>query len=127
MSLIPMATLTSSSSSRTASVAPAPITVREGAAVDFSSLTLTGDVLYYADQAALVLIDDEYGTPERLSINLIDHGLVARPGHVFIKNWSEGDGVADSLVKAGVVEIVETHVVGPFGGTAYEVRVLVAE
>lgn len=100
--------------------------VRTETSVDFSSgLTISGDVVYFTSQEALVIIDEETGLPERLSVNLGHYGLFPRPGHVFIKDWSEGSGVAASLVENGLVEMVETHKVGPFESPAHEVRVLV--
>ncbi|MET3172972.1 UNVERIFIED_ORG: hypothetical protein ABIB52_000800 [Arthrobacter sp. UYCu721] len=101
-----------------------PITVRKNASVDFPGIKISGDVLYLADKNALVLIDSETGGPERLSVNLDAYGLTPRPGFVFIKDWSEGAGVAASLAKDGLVEITASHMVGPFSTTAYEVRVV---
>lgn len=101
-----------------------PVTVARDTAVTFSSLVINGDVIYFKEQNALVLIDDETGGPERLSVNLNAYGLTPRPGHVFIKDWSEGAGLAASLAEAGVVEIVGSQDVGPFASTAYEVRVV---
>lgn len=101
-----------------------PVTVAKNTAVSFSSLVINGDVIYFKEQNALVLIDDETGGPERLSINLASYGLNPRPGHVFIKDWSEGAGVAVSLAEAGVVEIIGSQTVGPFASTAYEARVI---
>lgn len=103
----------------------APLTVAENASVDFSSTTLSGDVLFLGEQHALLLTDKETGLPERLSVNLEAYGLTPRPGHVFIKDWSESTGVTASLVNSGLVEIVDVHRVGPFDTTAYEVKVLV--
>lgn len=102
-----------------------PITVHKNASVDFSAITISGDVLYFADQGALVLMDEETGLPERLSVNLDAYGLIPSPGHVFIKDWSEGSGVTASLVDTGLVEVIDTHSVGPFDSTAYEVRVVI--
>lgn len=103
----------------------AQITVRKNASVDFPGIKISGDVLYLADKDALVLIDNETGGPERLSVNLAAYGLTPRPGHVFIKDWSEGAGVAASLAGSGVVEIIAAYTVGPFSTTAYEARVVV--
>lgn len=101
-----------------------PITVAKDTAVSFPSIIINGDVMYFKEQNALVLIDDETGGPERLSVNLAGYGLTPRPGHVFIKDWSEGTGVAASLSEAGVIEIVGSETVGPFACTAYEARVI---
>lgn len=101
------------------------VTVRQNVAVEFSAITITGDLIYYPEQNALQLIDQETGCPERLSVNLIAEGLTPAPGNVFIKDWSECSGVAKSLETAGIVEIVAPYIVGNFASTAFEVRVLV--
>jgi hypothetical protein len=103
----------------------AQITVRKNASVDFPGIKISGDVIYVADENALVLIDEETGCPERLSVNLEAYNLTPRPGHIFIKDWSEGAGVAASLAEAGVVELITAYSVGPFSSTAYEARVVV--
>lgn len=103
----------------------APSTVvRKETSVDYSGSTINGDVVYLNTQEALVIINGQTGIPQRLSVNLGHYGLVPRPGHVFIKDWSEGAGVAASLVEKGLVEMVETHTVGPFATSAHEVRVV---
>lgn len=102
----------------------APITVGTDASVDFSAITIHGDVLYLADQNALVLMDKDHGSRERLSTNLEAYGMTPKPGHVFIKDWSEHAGVAASLVEAGLVELTEKYAVGQFASTAYEARVI---
>lgn len=102
-----------------------PISVEKNASVDFSAITIRGEVIYLADQNALVLLDAEHGGRERLSTNLEAYGLTPKPGHVFIKNWSEHAGVAASLADAGLVELTEKYAVGPFATTAYEARVII--
>ena len=102
-----------------------PISVSKNASVDFSAITLRGEVLYFTEQNALVLIDDQNGGRERLSVNLEAYGLTPKPGHVFIKGWSEGAGVAESLADAGLVELTDKYAVGQFASTAYEARVIV--
>ncbi|MCB5281112.1 hypothetical protein [Arthrobacter sp. ES1] len=101
-----------------------PISVEKNASVDFSACTIKGEVLYFADKSALVLMNDEHGGMERLSVNLEAYGLQPKPGHVFIKDWSEGAGVAASLADAGLVELVEKYAVGQFASTAYEARII---
>ena len=100
------------------------ITVHKNVSVDFPGITISGEVLYFEDKNALVLMNDETGGIERLSVNLDAYGLTPHPGHVFIKDWSEGAGVAASLADTGLVEITDSHTVGPFSSTAYEVRVV---
>lgn len=99
--------------------------VRKSTSVDFSVLTISGDVVYYEDQDALVIVDNETGLPERLSVNLVTYNLTPRPGHVFIKDWSEGAGVASSLEDSGMVKIVAAYSVGPHASRAFKVRVIV--
>lgn len=103
----------------------APITVSTNASVDFSAVRISGEVLYFTEQDALVLMDEVTGCRERLSVNLEAYGLKPKPGHVFIKDWSEHRGLADSLRDSGLVEITETYAVGQFASTAYEARVVV--
>lgn len=103
----------------------APVTVAKNTSVDFPAVTISGDVVYLAEQGALLLMDSETGAPERLSVNLAAYGLIPKPGHVFIKDWSEGSGVTNSLAASGLVQVVDTHAVGPFNTTAYEVKVRV--
>lgn len=51
-----------------------------------------------------------------------DYGLYAKSGWTFVKNYSEGEGMVDALVKAGIVEAGDTVTFGPFDTTATEVR-----
>lgn len=102
-----------------------PISVEKRAFVDFGNVTVSGEVLYLTDQNALVLLDEVTGCRERLSVNLEAYGLQPKPGHVFIKDWSEHKGLADSLEASGLVQIAESYAVGPFATVAHEVRVVV--
>jgi len=81
----------------------------------------------YADGSlALVAEDvDEDGIPnvETLSVNLTAYDMHPPEGHVFVKDHSEHEGLAQALVDAGLVEIVgEKFSFGPFG-TGYLVRI----
>jgi hypothetical protein len=102
-----------------------PISVEKNASVDFSAVTISGEVLYFAEENVLVLMDEQTGGRERLSTNLGAYGLTPKPGHVFIKDWSEHAGVAASLADAGLVELTEKYAVGQFESTAYEARVVI--
>lgn len=64
------------------------------------------------------------GETEVLSIDLVLDGYVARPGEVFVKDWSEHVGLTDALTLAGIVAPSEHLEVGPFRSRAYRVRVL---
>lgn len=99
-------------------------TIRSNVTVTFPYLTITGDIEYDSVQDALAVIDPEEG-PEVLTVDLTSAGYVAAPGEVFIKDWSEHEGLAKSLASAGVVEPIGTVTVNPFGSTAYRARVLV--
>jgi hypothetical protein len=99
------------------------IPIKEDVTVACSSITLTGDIHHSATQHALTLIDPSEPA-EILSTNFSGYGLIAQEDTVFIKDWSEHQGVTASLVEAGVVEIVRMVHVGPFRSRAYEVRVL---
>lgn len=93
----------------------------------FSSLTLTGDVEFLPEQHALLLrTNDGSGEPpEVLTKNLSFYGLEPKDSsHVFIPDYSEHEGVAVSLVDAGLVEITDEYLIGPFDSLAYQVRVL---
>jgi hypothetical protein len=102
-----------------------PITVDDDAQVEFAGTTVSGQILYFADQNALMLEDANTGSRDRLTVNLEAYGLTPKPGHVFIKDWSEGKGVADSLADAGLVELTTAYAVGPFASVAYEARVVI--
>ena len=57
---------------------------------------------YYDGNIALQLIDAEDGAPVAMAtVNLPDAPL--EPNHVYIKNWSENEGVLAALVEAGIV------------------------
>lgn len=49
-----------------------------------------------------------------LSINLVGHGLIAPSGHVFVKNYSEGEGLTEAMEEAGIATYVETVFFGPY-------------
>jgi len=44
-----------------------------------------------------------FGEPEFVATVTLDE--VPPKGHVFLKGWSENEGIPDSLVKAGIVEL----------------------
>jgi hypothetical protein len=55
----------------------------------------------YMDGSPALLVDNHV-----VSINLSQYGLVPPAGHVFVKDYSEHEGLADALVDAGLVEKV---------------------
>lgn len=91
--------------------------------IEYPQLSISGDVLYDPERCALVHHDPAEGD-EWLSIDLTASGHVARPGECFVKDWSEHSGFAAALASAGIVEILESVDVGPFGSRAYRVCVV---
>lgn len=90
--------------------------------VETNLFTLTGDLELH--QGVLVLANahapgDDFTSTEPLSTSLIAYGYIEFPGEVFIKDWSEHEGLAAALADAGAGEITETLTVGPFNSTAY--------
>lgn len=85
-------------------------TLKEEAAIELPCLTLTSKVEYDA------------GQQEVLSVNLIGYGYLAFPGEVFIKDWSEHQGLSAALEQAGIATVKAPITVGPFGSTAYRMR-----
>lgn len=99
--------------------------IRESLAVPFTGdLVIAGPVLHDDDQRALVLDDPSEGY-EVLTTSLAAYGLTAPAGHVWIKDWSEHEGLAASLAALGLVEEVEETFVGLFSSRAVLARVLV--
>lgn len=94
------------------------------ATVSFNGMLFVGPVrqVTYVDGSPCLMIGDEV-----VSINLSQYGLRPEPGRVFIKNWSEHDGLADALVTAGVVEKEVPVWVGPFRSQAFSCRVIGGE
>ena len=44
-----------------------------------------------------------YGEPEFTATVALDE--IPKPGYVFLKGWSENQGIPEALVKAGIVEL----------------------
>lgn len=90
----------------------------------FCGVTIPGDVEHDPAQRTLFLTDDE-GPSQVLTVDLSAYGLKpSTEDAVFIKDWSEMSGLTDSLVEAGVVEVLDEVRVGPFHSRAFEVRVV---
>lgn len=69
---------------------------------------------------------DEDGIPnmETFSINLGSaFGLIPPKGHVYVKDYSENEGLAVELDRLGVVTIVERITFGPHGSPAFLVKI----
>ena len=58
---------------------------------------------YPNGRLAWQLVDADTGEPVTVAtVNLPDHALPE--GHVFVKDWSENEGVLSALILSGVVE-----------------------
>lgn len=101
-------------------MAESTITEKHSVTVSFGSLELTGTLHHDDENRSLVLETDE--GPEHLSVNLESYGFTPKPGNVFIKDWSEHAGLTARLEQAGLVQSLHELTVGPFGSTAYEVK-----
>ena len=86
---------------------------------------LVGAVLHDPTTGLLVLDTCDGEPEEHLSISLAAYGILPETDdQVFVKDWSEGEGIAQSLVDAGLAEIVAEHLVGPFSSRAVRLRIL---
>ncbi|MFD9604698.1 hypothetical protein [Streptomyces sp. NPDC059970] len=102
-------------------MADSTITKKHSVTVGFGSIELTGSLHHDDENRSLVLETDE--GPEYISVNLKSCGITPEPGNVFIKNWSEHAGLTARLEQAGLVQPLHELTAGPFGSTAYEVKV----
>lgn len=100
---------------------PDTSTTKDDVTVDFGAIELSGSLHHDDEQRSLYLMTDE--GPERVSTNLLAYSLTPEPGHVFIKDWSEHEGLTAHLVEQGLVKPVHEVTVGPFGSRALEVEV----
>ena len=82
---------------------------------------------HYGDGAlALVFHYSDGDGLDTLSTNLVGHGLVAPPDHVYVKSYSEHEGLAETMADAGIAEQVgEPVTFGPFDTSAVLMKVLV--
>lgn len=119
------------------------IQVHLGSYTDTGDLLLDEDASFSIDSAtagAVLLFDsqdpdpDLFGPPEVISTSLTMYGLTARsqadgaagPAQCWIKDWSEHEGLAQSLVDAGVARIITTATdVGPRGLRAHLIEITV--
>lgn len=97
-------------------------TITEEAEIKLPHLTLIGKVEYNPGLQALTITDLTTGEEEVLSVNLTDYGYIAFLGEVFVKDWSEHQGMPAALEQAGIATVVAPVTVGPFGSTAYRMR-----
>lgn len=68
--------------------------------------------------------EDEEGYPneEHFSVNLAAYGLTPDDGCVFIKDYSEHEGLAKALEGLGLGTIARTFQFGPFSSNAHEFK-----
>ena len=99
-------------------------TLRENIRLEFNDIELDGRINYDPSQHALIFVDPTTGEDEVLTVDLLSSGYLARPGEVFVKDWSEHTGLGAALATHGIAEIVESVRVGPFGLAAYRMRVI---
>lgn len=100
------------------------VIIAKNVSILFGHLTLSGTIEFLPEHHALLLRTDD-PAPERLTHNMIAYGLEPKgPDHVFITDYSEHEGVTSSLVDAGLVEITDEYLIGPFQSLAYQVRIL---
>lgn len=97
-------------------------TLKKEAEIVLPNLTLTGKVEYDPGLQALTITDPATDEEEVLSVNLTDYGYIAFPGEVFVKDWSEHQGLPAALEQAGIATVKAPITVGPFGSTAYRMR-----
>lgn len=89
-------------------------------------LELEGEMLYvgrYATDGTLALgFMNEFDEIEVLSVNLGGYGLTPEPNHVFVKDYSEHEGLTDALVASRAVKVVEPVQIG--FGRGFKVELL---
>lgn len=106
---------------------PTMTTIGNEVPIRFSGglVEFVGTVLHDPATGLLVL-DTGDGEPEEyLSISLDAYGISRETDdEVFIKDSDEGEGVAQSLIDAGLAEIVGEHKIGSFSSRALRLRLL---
>ena len=75
--------------------------------LDARYLKVTGMIFKgkYGDGSLALQIHGEEG-PEVLSVNLGAYGLVAPEGHIYVRNYSQHEGLVEELERAGIAERV---------------------
>lgn len=99
-----------------------PTKIKDQVTLTFGPIEITGD-LYLAsslDGGTAAYLATEVGL-EHISINLAAYRIFPRPGAIFVKNYSDHEGLAQSIVNAGLGTITDTVTFGPFHTTASEI------
>jgi hypothetical protein len=82
---------------------------------------------YLADGSPYWEIQTAFGEPLMIPTVCLEN-LSPAPGNVFIKTWSENQGVWEELKRLGIVgDPVRIIEVGSFGAEAYECPILMEE
>ncbi|WP_435112737.1 hypothetical protein [Nocardiopsis synnemataformans] len=100
--------------------------IKEGVTISFMGgvVKLTGDIEYLASKDALIF--HPVGEPEEvLTVNLEAYNLSPGEGCVFLRDYSQHEGLFASLAEAGVIEPqpVRVYSRGPHGARFYETRI----
>lgn len=99
--------------------------IAHNVAINFGSITLTGDLVHDPAQHDLYLQTEEGN--EDISTALTGYALLPKDGCVFVKDWSEHSDLAKNLTDAGLVESMRVFdIPAPFKPalSVTEVRVL---
>ena len=76
-------------------------------------------VTRYIDNSLALAITEEYGQ-NVISTNLGGYGMTPGENCVFIKDYSEHEGLTDAIVEAGIATVVRPVAIG--FGSGYEVH-----
>lgn len=71
----------------------------------------------YEDGTLYLGVEYEWeGLPESetLSVNLSAYDMTPPEGHIYVKDYSESEGLPQALVASGIAEYVEEYRLGPF-------------
>lgn len=99
-----------------------PVKIQDNVTLSFGSLELTGDVYRtaYVVSGAQALFLATGRANEPISINLDAHDLTPNANCIFVKDYAGHEGLADSMVKAGMGTITRTVTFGEFDTKAHE-------
>lgn len=82
------------------------------------------EVTRYADDSTALLLNEEGERYATASVNLSEYGFTPRsPDLVWLKTWSENEGLVEHLIDCGVVELVGAEVTLVYGNVAVLARI----
>lgn len=99
--------------------------IKRDITIEGDNYTFDGDLQitrFHDGQAALIMHDNEGGI-DRLSVSLAYYGRVAPPRHTFLEDNGSTRGVADALEKLHIVKRVELVEYGQFDLRAWLVEI----